>query len=219
MTIKLYSFWRSIASYRVKVALNLKGMEFEDISIDILSGEQFKPGYGDVNAEHVVPTLVHDGQSLFQSLAIIEYLDDIQPEPRLLPVDAKDRAYVRALALVAIADSHPLIVPRIRKHLAKAFDVDAHEIDAWARHWTLEGVTTYERLLSRRPAEPFALGETPTIADIAIAGQAITAQLFKLELKDFPKVQELAERCFALPAFAKAHPLRQPDFKASGGQH
>lgn len=218
MTIKLYSFWRSIASYRVKVALNLKGIEFEDIPINILSGEQFKPGYSDVNAEHVVPTFIHDGQSLFQSLAIIEYLDDIQPEPRLLPTDAKERAYARALALVAIADSHPLIVPRIRKHLAKAFGADAPTIDAWARHWTLEGLSTYERLLSRRPAKPFALGEVPAVADIGIAGQVITAQLFKLELGDFPQVQQLAERCFALPAFAKAHPLKQPDF-GTGGHH
>ncbi|WP_424627749.1 maleylacetoacetate isomerase [Bradyrhizobium sp. SYSU BS000235] len=219
MTIKLYAFWRSIASYRVKVALNLKGMDFEDISIDILSGEQFKPGYSDVNAEHVVPTLVHDGQSLFQSLAIIEYLDDIQPEPRLLPTDPKDRAYARALALVAIADSHPLIVPRVRKHLAQAFGADAKAIDAWAGHWTFEGLATYERLLSRRPAKPFAVGEAPTIADIAIAGQLITAQLFQLELKDFPLVLELSERCSALPAFAMAHPSKQPDFKKSGGSH
>lgn len=219
MTIKLYSFWRSIASYRVKVALNLKGMEFEDISIDILSGEQFKPGYSDVNAEHVVPTLVHDGQSLFQSLATIEYLDDIQPEPRLLPVGPKERAYARALALVAIADSHPLIVPRIRKHLAQTFNADVQAIDAWARHWTLEGLTAYERLLSRRPANPFALGEMLTVADICIAGQVITGQLFKIELKDFPQVQKLAEQCFALPAFAKAHPRNQPNFKGSGGLH
>lgn len=218
MTMKLYSFWRSIASYRVKVAMNLKGMDFEDVSIDILSGEQFKPEYGDVNAEHVIPTLVHDGHSLFQSLAIIEYLDDIQPKPRLLPTDPKDRAYARALALVAIADSHPLIVPRVRKHLAKTFGADAQAIDAWAQHWTLEGLATYERLLSRRPANPFSLGQEPTIADIAIAGQVITAQLFKLDLKDFPQVHQVAERCFALPAFARAHPLRQPDFKASG-QH
>jgi maleylpyruvate isomerase len=151
MTIKLYAFWRSIASYRVKVALNLKGIDFENISIDILSGEQFEPGYSDVNAEHVVPTLVHDGQSLFQSLAIMEYLDDIQPEPRLLPTDAKDRAYARALALVAIADSHPLIVPRIRKHLAKTFGAGAQAIDAWVRHWTLEGLDTYERLCHAGP--------------------------------------------------------------------
>jgi maleylpyruvate isomerase len=219
MAIKLYAFWRSIASYRVKVALNLKGMDFEDISVDILAGGQFKPGYSDVNAEHVVPTLVHDGQSLFQSLAIIEYLDDIEPEPRLLPTDPKERAYARAMALVAIADSHPLIVPRVRKHLAQTFGADIQAIDAWARHWTLEGVATYERLLSRRPAQPFALGETPTIADIGIAGQVMTAQLFKLELKEFPQVQGLAERCFALPAFAKAHPLKQPDLNAGGGQH
>jgi maleylpyruvate isomerase len=217
MTTKLYAFWRSIASYRVKVALNLKGMEFEEISIDILSGEQFKPGYSDVNAERVIPTLVHNGQSLFQSLAIMEYLDDIQPEPGLLPKDAKERAYARALALVAIADSHPLIPPRVRKYLGEFFGADAKEIDAWAQHWTLEGLATYERLLSRRPAIPFALGETPTIADIAIAGQVITAQLFKLELRDFPLVLQLAERCFALPAFAKAHPFKQPDFEKSSG--
>lgn len=216
MTTKLYAFWRSIASYRVKVALNLKGMDFEDISIDILSGEQFNPGYKEVNAERVIPTLVHDGQSLFQSLAIIEYLDDVQPEPRLLPKDPKDRAHARALALVAIADSHPLIPPRVRKYLAENFGADARAIDAWAQHWTLEGLATYERLLSSRPAKPFALGEAPTVADIAVAGQVITAQLFKLELKDFPQVLQLAERCFALPAFAKAHPFKQPDFNATG---
>jgi maleylacetoacetate isomerase len=219
MTTKLYAFWRSIASYRVKVALNLKGMEFEDISIDILSGEQFNPDYSDVNAERVIPTLVHNGQDLFQSLAIIEYLDDIKPEPALLPKDATERAYARALALVAIADSHPLIPPRVRKYLAETLGADAQAIDAWAQHWTLEGLVTYERLLSRRAAKPFALGEAPTVADIAVAGQVITGQLFKLDLKDFPLVLELAERCFALPAFAKAHPFKQPDFRTSGNQH
>ncbi len=198
MTMKLYAFWRSIASYRVKVALNLKGMDFEDVSIDILSGEQFKPDYKDVNAERVIPTLVHNGQSLFQSLAIIEYLDDIQSEPALLPKDAKERAYARALALVAIADSHPLIPPRVRKYLGDTFGADAQAIDTWAGHWTLEGLATYERLLSRRTAKPFALGETPTIADIAIAGQVITAQLFKLELKDYPLVLPACRAMFRI---------------------
>ena len=106
MSIQIYGFWRSIASFRVRVALRLKGLPFDEIPIDILSGEQFKPDYEAVNAERVVPTFIHDGRSIFQSLAIIEYLDDIQPEPRLLPIDAGERAYARSLALTTIADAH-----------------------------------------------------------------------------------------------------------------
>ena len=217
MSIKVYGFWRSIASYRVRIALALKELSFEEIPIDILSGEQFEAGYAEQNAEHVVPTFVYDGHTIFQSLAIIEYLDDIQPKPRLLPVDIKERAYARSLALIAIADSHPLIVPRVRKHLVKTFDADAATVDAWAKHWTLEGLATYERLLSRRPAKPFAVGEEPTVADICIAGQVVTAQLFKLGLDAFPSTVQLAEQCFTLPAFANAHPFRQPDYKLAGG--
>lgn len=127
--IHVYGFWRSIASFRVRVALKLKCLPFEETPIDILSGEQFKPGYEAVNAERVVPTLVHDGHSVFQSLAIIEYIEDIKPEPRLIPADPKERAYARSLALVTVADAHPPVVPRVRNHLAKAFCVDAHAIE------------------------------------------------------------------------------------------
>jgi maleylpyruvate isomerase len=215
MSIQLYGFWRSIASFRVRVALRLKGLSFEEIPVDILSGEQFKPGYDDVNAEHVVPTFVHEGHSIFQSLAIIEYIDDIRPEPRLVPEDAKERAYARSLSLVAVADAHPLIVPRVRKHLAKTFGADTEAIEDWARHWTIEGLATYERLITRRPAAPFALGAAPCVADICIAGQAVSAHLFKLELNDFPQLSKLAERCFALPAFKASHPFEQPVFKAA----
>src|SRR5260370_32239354 len=108
MSIKIYGFWRSIASFRVRVALRLKGLPFEEIPIDILSGEQFEPDYAAVNAERVVPTFIHDGHSVFQSLAIIEYLHDIQPTPRLIPQDANGRAYTHSLALMTIADAHPL---------------------------------------------------------------------------------------------------------------
>src|SRR4051794_15210712 len=150
MSIRVYGFWRSIASFRVRTALALKGLPFEEISVDILSGEQFKSDYDEVNAEHVVPTFVHDGHAIFQSLAIMEYLDDMSPEPRLLPVDPRERAYARSLALVAIADAHPFIVPRVRNHLAKTLGADPAAIEAWAGHWTAEGLATYERLLSRR---------------------------------------------------------------------
>ena len=218
MSMQIYGFWRSIASFRVRVALRLKGLAFEEIPIDILSGEQFKPGYEAVNAERVVPTLIHDGHSVFQSLAIIEYLEDIQPEPRLLPADARERAYARSLALVTIADAHPLVTPRVRNHLAKAFGADARAIEDWGKHWTLEGLATYERLLARRAPAPFALGAEPGLADICIAGQVVGAHYLKLELGDFPAVARLADRCFAMPAFATSHPFEQPGYKAIGAR-
>src|SRR6195256_6292700 len=117
MSIQVDGFWRSIATFRIRVALKIKGVPFEEIPIDILSGEQFKPGYEAVNAERVVPTFIHDGHSIYQSLAIIEYLDDLQPRPRLIPADAKERAYARSLALMTVADAHPLVTPRVRNHL------------------------------------------------------------------------------------------------------
>jgi maleylacetoacetate isomerase len=216
MSIRVYGFWRSIASFRVRVALRLKDLPFEEIPIDILSGEQFKPAYAAVNAERVVPTLIHDGHSLFQSLAIMEYLDDIQPRPRLLPENAMERAYARSLALMTIADAHPLVVPRVRNHLAKVFDADAKAIENWGRHWTTEGLATYERLLARRPPAPFALGAEPGLADIGIAGQVVGAHFLKLELGGFPMVAALADRCFKIPAFATSHPFEQPGFKTAG---
>jgi len=218
MSIQVYGFWRSIASFRVRVALKLKGMPFEETPIDILSGEQFEPGYAAVNAERVVPTLIHDGHSLFQSLAIIEYLDEIQPRPRLIPEDAKERAYARSLALMTVADAHPLVTPRVRNHLAKTFGADAKAIEEWGRYWTSEGLATYERLLARRAPAPFALGAEPGLADICIAGHVVTAQYVKLELTAFPVVARLAERCFALPAFATSHPFEQPGFKTAAAR-
>jgi maleylacetoacetate isomerase len=219
MSITVYGFWRSIASFRVRVALRLKGLPFEEIPIDILSGEQFKPEYAAVNAERVVPTFIHDGHSIFQSLAIIEYLDEIQPVPRLIPKDAKERAYAQSLALMTVADAHPLVTPRVRNHLAKTYGADARAIEDWGRHWTTEGLATYERMLAQRPAAPFALGTEPGLADICIAGQVVTAQYVKLELKDFPAVADLAARCLKLPAFATSHPFEQPGYKAANAAY
>jgi maleylacetoacetate isomerase len=214
MNIQIYGFWRSIASFRVRVALKLKGLSFEEIPVDILSGEQFKPGYEAVNVERVVPTFIHDAHSVFQSLAIIEYIDDVWPEPRLMPDDPRERAYARSLALMTIADAHPLVVPRVRNHLVEAFGADAHAIEEWGKHWTREGLATYERLLSRRAPAPFALGAEPGLADIAIAGQIVGAHFLKLKLSDYPLVARLAEHCFALPAFASSHPFEQPGYHA-----
>jgi len=215
MNLRLYGFWRSIASFRVRVALKLKGLPFEEIPVDILSGEQFNPDYAAVNAERVVPTLVHGEHRLFQSLAIIEYLDDIMPAPRLLPADLIERAYARSLALVTIADAHPLVTPRVRNHLVEMFGADAPTVGTWATHWTIEALATYERLLERRPPAPFALGEQVGLADISIAGQVVGAHFLKLDLASFTAVRRLADLCFAMPAFATSHPFEQPGYKAT----
>jgi maleylacetoacetate isomerase len=219
MSITVYGFWRSIASFRVRVALKLKGLAFEEIPIDILSGEQFQPEYAAISAERVVPTFIHDGHSIFQSLAIIEYLDDIQPKPRLVPDDAKEKAYARSLALMTIADAHPLTVPRVRNHLAKAFNADAKAIEEWGKHWTIEGLATYERMLAQRAPAPFALGAAPGLADICIAGQVVGAHYLKLELGAYPTVAALADRCFAMPEFKTSHPFEQPGFKTATKLH
>jgi maleylacetoacetate isomerase len=219
MSITVYGFWRSIASFRVRVALRLKGLPFEEIPIDILSGEQFEPTYKAVNAERVVPTFIHDGHSIFQSLAIIEYLDELQPTPQLIPDDARERAYARSLALTTIADVHPLTVPRVRNHLVKAFGADAKAIEAWGKHWTTEGLATYERLLAQRAPAPFALGAGPGLADICIAGQVVGAHYLKLDLGAYPVVAALADRCFAMSAFATSHPFEQPGYKTAARLH
>jgi maleylacetoacetate isomerase len=210
MTIRLYGFWRSIASLRVRVALRLKGLDFEEIAVDILCGEQFEPAYDAINAGHSLPTLLHDGQTLFQSLPIIEYLDQLYPQPALLPPDAAGRAYARALAMVTVADAHPLMVPRVRKYLGETFNASHDTVHGWAGHWILEGFKTYERLLTERPPAPFAAGPSPGLADICIAGHVASADMFKLSTSAFPATAALAARCFAIPAFAQSHPLAQP---------
>jgi maleylacetoacetate isomerase len=155
---------------------------------------------------------------VFQSLAIIEYLEELQPEPRLLPKDPRGRAYARSLALATIADAHPLITPRVRNHLVASLGANASAIESWSRHWTNEGLATYARLPVQRAPETFALGAEPGVADICIAGHVMGAHFLKLELTAFPSVAKLAERCFALPAFATSHPFEQPQYKAAQAQ-
>jgi len=212
--MKLYGFWRSLASYRVRVALALKGLHAEEISIDLLKGKQNSDDYLAVNPQGVVPALVLDdaGPPLFQSLAILEYLEETRPEPALLPKDPRGRARVRGLALVAAADGHPLITPRIRNYLEKEMRQDEAARNRWLGHWTMRSLEAIESHLAReRETGRFCHGNTPTLADICLASQVIGAlAYFSCDTKDVPTAMRIYNQCMEIDAFARAHPLKQP---------
>ena len=212
--MKLYGFWRSLATYRVKVALALKGLAVEEVSIDILKGKQHEKDYVTVNPQAVVPALVLDegGAPLFQSLAILEYLEETQPRPPLLPKDPRARARVRGLALIAAADGHPLVVPRIRADMEKELKLDEAARNKWLAHWTLKALEAIEAHVAReKETGRFCHGDTPTIADICLAGQVIGAVgYFKCDVSGVPTCMRIYEQCMQIDAFNKAHPLKQP---------
>jgi maleylacetoacetate isomerase len=212
--MKLYGFWRSLASYRVRVALALKGLQAEEIPIDLLKGRQNSDEYLKVNPQGVVPALVLDdgGPPLFQSLAILEYLEELHPQPALLPRDPRGRARVRGLALIAAADGHPLIVPRVRNYLEKEMKADETARNRWLAHWTMRALEAIEGHLAReRETRKFCHGDVPTIADICLASQVIGAlAYFSCDTKGVPTVMRIYGQCMEIDAFAKAHPLKQP---------
>ena len=212
--MKLYGFWRSLASYRVRVALALKGLRAEEISIDLLKGKQSTPEYLAVNPQGVVPALVLDdgGAPLFQSIAILEYLEEVRPEPPLLPKDPRGRARVRGLALIAAADGHPLITPRIRAYLEKEMRQDEEARNRWLAHWTLRALEAIESHLAKeRQTGRFCHGNTPGMADICLASQMIAAlAYFSCDTKTVPAATRIYNQCMEIDAFAHAHPLKQP---------
>jgi maleylacetoacetate isomerase/maleylpyruvate isomerase len=213
--MKLYGFWRSLATYRVRVALGLKGLKAEEISIDILKGRQFTDEYKALNPQSVVPALALEdgGAPLFQSLAILEYLEETQPQPPLLPKDPRGRARVRGLALIAAADGHPLIVPRIRAYLEKEMTQDEASRNKWLAHWTLKALEAIEsHLVNEKETGRFCHGDAPTLADICLAGQVIGAtSYFNCDISKVPTAMRIYGECMKLPAFERAHPLKQPD--------
>jgi maleylacetoacetate isomerase len=215
--MKLFTFWRSLATYRVRVALAYKGLEVEPIYVDLLKGEQAKPEFKAVNPAMAVPVLVDDdGTVLRQSLAIMEYLDELYPAPPLMPGDAKGRARVRMLAQLTVADSHPLNVPRIRAYLAREFGASEQQIGAWARHWLVAGLDAYEaELKDNRATGDFCHGDAVTIADICLASHAAGVQFYGANLDGHQNVKRIVDRCLADERFAKAHPRRQPDAPAT----
>ena len=210
--IKMYGFWRSAASFRVRIALNLKGLAFEEEMIDLDAGEQNAVTYRELNPQAALPTVIFDGgPPLTQSLAILEYLEETHPSPALLPLDPHGRARVRSLALLWAADHHPVIVPRIRGYLADVLDQDEAARAKWVRHWLREGLAIGERRLAGDPeTRRYCHGESPTIADLCLMSQAIGARGFGVDFSDLPVISRIVETCMLQDDFARAMPLRQP---------
>jgi maleylacetoacetate isomerase/maleylpyruvate isomerase len=213
MGMKLFTYWRSQASYRVRIALRLKGIEAELTTLDLLKGDQAAPSYRVINPEMVVPTLIDgDGPPLLQSLAILEYLDEQYPQPALLPKDARTRAHARALAQVVVADAHPFLAPRVRKYLEHELGIPEPAREKWIRHWLDEGSRVLEELLARDSRTGrFCVGAAPTIADICLAAHMTTAKMFHCDLTPYPAARRILDTCMELDAFSATHPLRQVD--------
>jgi maleylacetoacetate isomerase len=210
--MKLFSFWRSLATYRVRIALNLKGLTPEIVEVNLMKGDQRDAKFRAVNPMMAIPALVDgDGPALFESLAIIEYIDETHPKPPLLPTDPKARARVRGLAQIVAADSHPLIVPRVREYLSAEFKVDEAGVMKWAQHWHKAALTALEQhLAGEKDTGTYCQGEQITVADICLASQVAGANFFKVDLAPYPTVARIAATCAKNDAFARAHPLKQP---------
>ena len=216
--MKLYGFWRSLATYRVKVALALKGMQVDEVSIDLLKGMQHQADFKTVNPQAVVPVLILDqgGPPLFQSIAIMEYLEETKPQPAILPKDPAGRARVRGLALIAAADGHPLVTPRIRNYLEKTLQLPEDKRNAWLMHWTLEALKAIEgHLAKEKQTGRFCHGDSPTMADICLCGQVVGATAyFKCDVSSVPTAMRIYEECMKIDAFSKPHPMQQPGAQA-----
>ena len=215
--MKLYTYWRSLATFRVRIALNLKGLNYESHYVDLDAGGQHNSDYKSVNPQMVIPSLVEDdGNVLYQSMAIMEYLNEVYPDPPLLPADARGRARVRALSLITVADSHPLITPRVRKHMAATFNLDEEGRLKWVRHWFGAGLDAYEGHLARdKTTGLYCHGDSVTMADLCLVSHAMGYRVFKGTLDDHPTVGRIVERCMADERFASAQPLRQPGAPAA----
>jgi len=210
--MKLYTYYRSQASFRVRIAMNLKGLTHEDTFLHLEKGDQFDPAYKALNPQMVVPTLIDGDVKLFQSLAILEYLEEKYPNPPLLPKDAASRAWCRGFALINIADSHPLLVPRIRHYLTDDLKLPQATMIGWIHHWLGAGLAAMESLLAEhKEAGKFCHGDAPTLADIGLITQVTPAKTFNTALDAYPRVMRIYETCMAIPAFADAAPAKQPD--------
>jgi maleylacetoacetate isomerase len=212
--MKLYNYFRSSASFRVRIALALKGLDYEYAPVHLLKdgGQQFTAGFKTMNPAALVPVLDDNGTVLTQSLAIIEYLDETRPQPPLLPADAAGRARVRALALTVACEIHPLHNLRVLGYLSNTLNVSDEQKNAWYRHWMETGLETLEQMLASDSRTGLCChGDTPTLADICLVPQIFNAQRFKARLDHVPTVMRIHEHCLTLPAFTRSVPALQPD--------
>lgn len=212
--MELYTYFRSSAAYRVRIALNVKGLKADYRYVNLVKdgGQQHKPEYLAVNSQGLVPALVDNGQVLTQSLAIIEYLEETHPRPPLLPKDALGRARVRALAQVVACDIHPVNNQRILKYLEKELGADEAARNQWYRHWIIEGFNALEKSLNSDSATgKLCHGSQPTVADICLVPQVFNAKRFSVDLAPYPAIRRINEYCLTLKAFADAAPEKQAD--------
>jgi len=210
--MKLFGYFRSSAAFRVRIALNLKGLTHEDAFIHLRRGDQRGTDFLAVNPQGLVPALEIDGHRLTQSMAIAEYLDETHPEPPLLPADPVGRARVRALAAVVACDIHPINNLRVLRYLSRPLGHDQAAIETWYNHWIATGFEAFERLLTAdRSTGEFCHGDRPGLADIALVPQVVNSERYKLDLSPYPTIARIYASCMKLDAFATAHPNSQPD--------
>lgn len=211
MSVKLYSYWRSSAAWRVRIALHLKGIEFETIPVHLLKdgGQQHTSEYRKVNPQGMVPTLEHDGQVITQSLAIMEYLDECWPEPPLIFGSALEKARIRQLALAAAADIHPLNNLRVLKYIVKELGADDEAKTTWYHHWLKEGFGPLEGIVDEHG--PYCVGRQASLADACLIPQLYNARRFAFDLEPYPRLRRIESACQELEAFQKASAENQPD--------
>jgi maleylacetoacetate isomerase/maleylpyruvate isomerase len=211
--VKLYTFFRSSAAFRVRIALNLKGLAYEPQLVSLPKGDHRKPEYARVNPQALVPTLeLDDGTRLTQSLAMIEFLDEKYPQPPLVPKDALGRARVRSIALLIACEIHPLNNLRALNYLRKNLGLGEEQVNAWYRHWIADGLAKLEAELTQTPGTSrFCHGDTPTMADCCLVPQIFNAKRYKCDLAPYPTAMRVFEQCMQLEAFDRAQPSKQAD--------
>jgi len=210
--MKLYGYFRSSASYRVRIALNMKGLDYDQVSVHLAKGKQYDREFSAISPQNLVPVLEDDGQLLYQSLAIIQYLEEKFPEPRLLPKDSPGRNRVRSLALISACEIHPLNNTRVLAYLTDTLKLTEEQKNAWYRHWVTVGFTALEkRLATEKETGTFCHGDAPGFADITLVPQVANANRFKVDLTPFPNIRRINDECLKLEPFRKAMPQNQPD--------